>query len=112
MATVPEFSPTQNPAPSGQMRLWGALGFFFFLIALRGAIVLSDIHQRAQAKHPVPIWHHEGTIARPDQLSGSGRIYLVQLGVHNDPYTVVGLAEWLRDKYALDVQILPAMGID
>lgn len=69
----------------------------------------------ACARHkpaPVPAWHHTGFPVRANQLTGNGRIYLIQLGNHTDPYTVVELAEWLRDKYALDVQVLTPTPLD
>jgi hypothetical protein len=34
------------------------------------------------------------------------------LAPHADPYTVQDLAEWLRDKYLLDTQILQATALD
>jgi YD repeat-containing protein len=58
------------------------------------------------------LWHHVGAVVRSDQLSGKGRIYLVQLGPHKAPYTVVELATWLREKYSLDTQILSATPLD
>lgn len=47
-----------------------------------------------------------------DQLHGSGRVYLVQMGLHKAPYSLDRLAQWLRTKYHLDVQILPHMKLD
>jgi YD repeat-containing protein len=55
---------------------------------------------------------HTGPIAQPNELTGKGRIYLVQMGEHRDPYSLEDFAKWLRTKYALDVQVLPAMAID
>jgi len=74
---------------------WGALQ--------RGAYNRSHSH--------APVLHH-GVVARSDQFHGSGRIYLLQLGPHAAPYTVQDLAEWLRDKYSLDTQILQATALD
>ena len=50
---------------------------------------------------------HIGPVARLDELKGNGRVYLVQVGEHKDPYSLEDLAQWLRTKYALDVRILP-----
>jgi hypothetical protein len=55
---------------------------------------------------------HAGPAAELNELKGTGRIYLVQMGEHRDPYSVEDFAKWLRAKYALDVQVLPAMAID
>jgi YD repeat-containing protein len=55
---------------------------------------------------------HAGPVAEPSELKGKGRIYLVQMGEHKDPYSLEDFAKWLRTKYALDVQVLPAMAID
>jgi hypothetical protein len=51
--------------------------------------------------------HHGGPVARREELKGSGRIYLVQMGDHRDPYSLDDLARWLHAKYALDVRVLP-----
>ena len=55
---------------------------------------------------------HIGPVARLDELKGNGRVYLVQVGEHKDPYSLEDLAQWLRTKYALDVRILPAIALD
>lgn len=55
---------------------------------------------------------HIGPVARPDQLKGTGRIYLVQMGDHKDPYSLDDFAKWLHSKYALDVEVLPPVKID
>ncbi|WP_128915616.1 RHS repeat domain-containing protein [Granulicella sibirica] len=52
-------------------------------------------------------WSHGGAVALPSELSGTGRIYLLQLGSHKDPYAVVEMASWLRGTYSLDTQVLP-----
>src|SRR6266542_1068463 len=51
-------------------------------------------------------------IARSDQLTGSGRIYLVQMGAHRATYSLDDFAQWLRSKYGLDVEILPPVELD
>lgn len=61
----------------------------------------------------LPIYRmHAGPVARQSELNGKGRVYLVQMGEHKDPYSLDEFAQWLRAKYALDVQVLPAMAID
>src|SRR5580704_3628168 len=55
---------------------------------------------------------HVGPVARIDQLKGTGRIYLVQMGDHKDPYSIDDFAKWLQTKYALDVKVLPPVKID
>jgi len=55
---------------------------------------------------------HDGPVARIDVLKGNGRIYLVQMGDHKAPYALDNFEQWLRSKYSLDVQVLPAMAID
>jgi YD repeat-containing protein len=65
------------------------------------------------SRNHLPIYRmHEGPVAQLNELNGKGRIYLVQLGEHKDPYSVEEFAQWLRAKYALDAQVLPAMAID
>ena len=63
------------------------------------------------AAHLIPTFH-EGPIAPVDQLSGTGRIYLVQIGRHDSSYALDDFAGWLRSKYALDVQVLRPMALD
>jgi YD repeat-containing protein len=55
---------------------------------------------------------HIGPVAQLSELTGTGRIYLVQMGDHAAPYSLNDFAQWLRTKYALDVEVLPAMQID
>jgi YD repeat-containing protein len=55
---------------------------------------------------------HDGPVASVDELKGSGRIYLVQMGSHKAPYALDDFALWLRSKYSLDVQVLPPMASD
>ncbi|MCU1247664.1 MAG: Teneurin-3 [Edaphobacter sp.] len=56
--------------------------------------------------------YHNGPIAEVNELTGNGRIYLVQIGPHSAAYGLDGLAEWLRSKYGLQVQVLPPMQLD
>jgi YD repeat-containing protein len=55
---------------------------------------------------------HVGPVARLDQLKGTGRIYLVQMGDHKEPYSLDDFAKWLHTKYSLDVVVLPPVKID
>jgi RHS Repeat len=55
---------------------------------------------------------HVGPVARLDELNGHGRIYLVQMGEHKDPYSLGDFAKWLHDKYSLEVTVLPPTATD
>ncbi len=55
---------------------------------------------------------HVGPVARLEQLKGTGRIYLVQMGDHKEPYSLDDFANWLHTKYSLDVVVLPPVKID
>ena len=74
--------------------IWGVLG-----------------HRLKRAAQPILVGH-EGPIAPVDQLIGSGRIYLVQMGPHDPSYALDDFAGWLRSKYALDVRVLQPMALD
>jgi YD repeat-containing protein len=54
----------------------------------------------------------QGPVARLDELIGKGRIYLMQVGPHTAPYTLASFAQWLHEKYALDVEVLPPTTLD
>ena len=66
---------------------------------------------QGDAAHLIPTVH-EGPIAPVDQLSGTGRIYLVQIGPHDPSYSLNDFAEWLHSKYALDVRVVPPIAFD
>jgi YD repeat-containing protein len=53
-----------------------------------------------------------GPVVRPDELTGKGRIYLIQLGPHTAPYALALFAQWLYEKYALQVEVLPSTTLD
>ena len=74
------------------------------LIILLAVLILS-LHRHVSLRHI-------GPVARLDQLKGTGRIYLVQMGNHKDPYSLDDFAKWLHTKYALDVAVLPPVKID
>jgi len=89
--------------------------------SIAGAILLSYliwglqhllIARASQHRAAQFIAVHEGPIVRVDQLTGSGRIYLVQIGPHESSYALDDFAEWLRSKYALDVKVLQPMTLD
>jgi YD repeat-containing protein len=63
----------------------------------------------ARAAAPPDLGFLNGPVASLSELHGAGRIYLVQVGPHSAPYSLEDFAVWLRTKYKLDVQVLPAM---
>jgi len=56
--------------------------------------------------------HHRGPVANVDELKGTGRIYLVQMGPHTAPYSLDDFASWLRSKYGMEVAVLPPTRLD
>jgi len=74
---------------------------------IRNAARLADSPSRKKA-----FALQAGHVARVDELQGSGRIYLIQVGEHKSPYSLEDFAQWLHTKYALDVQVLPATVAD
>ena len=64
-----------------------------------------------RAAHPYQV-SFNSPVAGLDQLKGSGRIYLVQMGPHTIPYSLEDFAAWLKYKYKLDVQVLPPTALD
>jgi YD repeat-containing protein len=80
-------------------------------------IVGKRLMERAKdvAAHPqqqIASRKHDGPVASLSELKGTGTIYLVQMGEHKAPYQVEDFATWLREKYKLDVQVLPPSPID
>ena len=104
------FAPPPGP-PRPRTALWLRIFLVAFTALRLGLAVYQTKHVLAPRARTRP-WEHEGEIAQRDHLVGEGRIYLVQLGEHKAPYTVQDLAEWLRDRYALDVQVLQSMNLD
>jgi hypothetical protein len=84
-----------------------AAGFSYMVAKLAGHRSMAGSYSRDEYVPPP-----DGPVARPDELKGTGTIYLVQLGDHKAPYSIEDLAQGLRAKYSLDVQVLPAMAID
>jgi YD repeat-containing protein len=106
--------PSTRPPPPHRRppstHTWIRLAFRFVLIVLlTWGTLYRAAYNRSHSRAPVL---HHGGVARSDQFHGSGRIYLLQLGPHAEPCTVQDLAEWLRDKYTLDTQILQATALD
>jgi hypothetical protein len=102
------------------------LAIYFVLVALLVVFAFHFVMKRVkereawarahpsatrQFQQPAPV-AHEGPVARVEDLKGSGRIFLIQIGPHGAPYSLNDLAQWLHSKYALDVQVLPAMDLD
>lgn len=91
----------------------------FFLVGyltLSGLLVflgysIRRLHQRHIQSY-ASRHRHNGPVARLDELKGTGRIYLVQMGAHKDPYSLDDFAHWLNTKYSLDVRVLPPTPID
>jgi YD repeat-containing protein len=60
----------------------------------------------------IAAFHHDGPVASPSSLKGSGRIYLVHLGTDNPAYSLEDFAQRLRSTYGLDVQVLSPKPLD
>jgi YD repeat-containing protein len=96
---------------------WGRASVVVALVLLRaGLLVYRIVHDQhrvhAQVETTPAARHPDGAIASLDELHGSGRIYLVQLGAHKDGYSTVELAAWLREKYSLDTEVVNPVGLD
>ena len=73
----------------------------------------AGVHLRAaESAHGSWKFRRTGPIAPVDQLSGTGRIYLVQIDPHDPSYSLDDFAEWLHSKYALDVRVVPPIALD
>ncbi len=83
----------------------------FFFVAHRRIIDFFS-GRREPGRSAAGFGQHRGPVARVDELKGSGRIYLVQIGDHRAPYSINDFAQWLHTKYGLDAQVLPAMASD
>jgi YD repeat-containing protein len=108
-------SPAAVPVVDRSNRIRTTILAILFAILLEYVIFLSGAYlymarqnrRRAAMQAVAP---HDRPIAPLDRLKGSGRIYLVAVGTL--PYSLDPFAEWLRSKYQLDVQLLPAMNLD
>jgi hypothetical protein len=91
--------------------IWVATSLGGILFLLLSWNVVGRFHRTSRAAPrvvPVP----KGPVVPVDQLIGTGRIYLVQIGAHDLSYSLNEFAGWLLSKYALDVQVLPPMRLD
>lgn len=113
------YAPTRGASRPAARRLgiafaavvFTALAMFAGLGRTKAGKALSEaIASRMQSAPSYP--KHAGPVAQLSQLRGNGTVYIVQMGDHTRPYSLVDFAEWLRGKYAIDVQILPDMAID
>lgn len=93
--------------------LWIAVGILLLSLLRFGIpyfLGLWASHRRAEAYATKIVAARRGSpLAGASELKGTGRIYLVQIGPHTAPYAIDDFARWLHSKYALDVQVLPAM---
>lgn len=105
-----------NKARRDNFAVWLVCGIVIALVlelAVSGALIRRYFGRRTLTNLVPPVvLRHDGPVAPLDQLKGSGRIYLVQMGPHNAPYSVDQLADWLKSKYHLDVAVLPPTGLD
>jgi YD repeat-containing protein len=125
--STPSFETGTKPKGSRALRILLIAGAIY--IAAGTALIVFVVHHMAQTSKAREAWNrahsaynqplerpisagHDGPVARVDELKGSGRIYLVQMGDHKTPYSLDDFAQWLRSKYALDVQVLSPMAVD
>ena len=114
LSTLPT-APSAKPTERNETRL--VTFFVVGYLALTGLLVLLGYFgirriYRHRAESYASLRHHTGPVARLDELKGNGRIYLVQMGTHNDPYSLNDFAHWLNTRYALDVRVLPPTPLD
>lgn len=74
--------------------------------------LVDRLHRQHQRQALARLVRQQGPVVRLDQLTGKGRIYLIQIGPHSAPYALEDFAQWLNTKYALDVQLLPPVALD
>jgi YD repeat-containing protein len=112
-------APVRRTSPSSARNLGLAFGVVIFTaVAILGGLGKTRIGKalgeaiasRQQSAPEYPM--HHGPVAPLNKLKGSGTVYLVQMGDHTQPYSLTDFAEWLRKKYSIDVQVLPAMAVD
>src|SRR5207245_2516016 len=106
---APARSGTNRKLQIAALVLLGALGKILVGF-VEGYIFDAFDEARGEARSRAA--YHNGPIAEVNELTGNGRIYLVQMGPHPAAYGVDDLAEWLRSKYGLQVQVLPPMQLD
>ena len=110
--TIPS-EPRTNP-PNLLTLIVSSVAVGILLLLLVGGVIgyqlASRTNQRRAAR--LAVAPHDGPIAALDRRTGTGRIYLVQMGPHHAPYAIRDFADWLHSKYALDVQVLPPMALE
>jgi len=108
----------EKPEGSQALRRWLIAGAIYLAVCAAvlvfvGQRLIQSVAHRADIQYWSKTYTpHVGPVARLDELKGNGRIYLVQMGEHKGPYSLYDFAQWLHSKYALDVQVIPAIAID
>jgi hypothetical protein len=100
-----------GPRQTADMNRSNIVGTVLLLTLILGVLEYRLI-MRANQQRTEPLAVHQSAIVPVDQLTGSGTIYLVQIGPHVFPYALDDFAGWLRSKYALDVRVLQPMRLD
>ena len=116
-------SPAGKPGPPGgqqrgRRRAAGAVLIAVGVQLLCGTCLLVAVRlykMRVERARELAYWagvHHAGPVAGADALHGDGRVYLLPMDAVTQPYGAAQVAEWLRSKYKLEVQVLPALPPD
>jgi YD repeat-containing protein len=85
---------------------------FLLRFGIPYVLAMRADQRRAEAYAAKIVTARSGSpLASASELKGTGRIYLVQVGPHTAPYSLDDFTRWLHSKYALDVQVLPAMAV-
>jgi YD repeat-containing protein len=109
-------SPEQSLRPGQSVvSLFKVIGAGILLILIAAGSLayhsLKTLNQRRAMATKVEV--KKGNVARLDQLNGNGRIYLVHIGKSDTPpYSLEELANWLRTKYSLEVEVLKWVRVD
>ena len=106
---------TLQPSKNRWLIVLAVVAGIIFQILIPGSVVARYLMQRSRrvaALQQRMFPTHQGPVAPLDQLKGSGRIYLVQMGPHTASYSLDEFAAWLKSKYKLEVQVLPPKGLD
>ena len=125
-SSTPLSESSGQPGRSKALRIWLIIGAVYLTGSIALVVYFSHLEmQKAKEReawnhaHPsnsrpvgrITSASHDGPVARVDELKGSGRIYLVQMGEHKAPYSLNDFAQWLRSKYELDVQVLQPINL-
>lgn len=118
-AVTPASSARPRLRRSGVLaRVVATLGAGWVVFGMVAVHIVQDVvrarHARAAAKVvPMRNWpRHLGPVAPVSALQGHGRIYLVQMGQHKDPYDIAEFARSVGSQYGLDIRVLPPSGLD